>query len=165
MLRPACAALICLATVSGLPACGDDTTAAECGPSTVEQVDPRLYHLLPDTPAPSYLTDPPTSGPHISGLRMTGVQTRTLTGIEQVSTLELNIVIVQYGSRVPAEDRSRLEALAGDDITVAPSGRDDDKVIATGWMTKMTCVGASPDAITEFVSDYRKTSAAPGPGN
>lgn len=159
------AALVCLGSVLPLTSCGDDTPSADCGPSTVEQVDSRLYHLLPSSPSPSYLTDPPTSGPHVSGLRVTGVQNRALTGIEQVSTLELNIVIVQYGSAISADDRAGLERLAGDQVTVAPSGKDDDRVIVTGWMTKMTCVGASPDAVTAFIASYRKSSTAPGPGN
>lgn len=159
------AVLICLASLLPMAACGDDSPKAECGPSTVEQVDSRLYHLLPTSPSPSYLTDPPTSGPHVSGLRVTGVQSRVLTGIEQVSTLELNIVIVQYGSKLAADDRAGLERLAGDEVTVAPSGVDDDRVIVTGWMTKMTCAGSNPDAVTAFIAAYRKSSIAPGPGN
>lgn len=165
MFRAACIALACVGTMVGVPACGEDGSAAACGPTTVEQVDPRLYHLLPNTPAPSYLTDPPTSGPHIAGLRVSGVQTKPLTGVEQVSTLELNIVIVQYGAKISAEDRTALERLAGDQLTVAPSGKDDDRVIATGWMTKMTCIGANPDAIGAFVAAYEQASTAPGPGH
>lgn len=142
----------------------DGQKKGSCGPTVVEQLDSRLFHVLPDSPVPTYLTDPPTSGPHVSGLRVTGAQDRPLSGVEQVSTLELGVVIVQYGARIGRDDLARLVELAGDRVTVAPTSRDDDQVIVTGWVTKMTCRGVDRPAVDAFIARYSESSAAPGAG-
>lgn len=151
------------ATAVALVSRGGETRGS-CGPTVVEQLDSRLFHLLPDSPAPTYLTDPPTSGPHVSGLRVAGAQDRPLSAVEQVSTLELGVVIVQYGARIGRDDLARLVELAGDRVTVAPTSRDDDQVFVTGWVTKMTCRGVDRPGVDAFIARYGEASAAPGAG-
>ena len=77
------------------------------GPCT-ERSDPldpgSLQHVLPGSPPPSYLTDPPTSGPHQSGRLTGGVLDEPVPAPVQVGALEAGQVLIQY----PARGRDRI---------------------------------------------------------
>lgn len=144
----ALAALTCALLAGTGLACGDGDEAASCGPITVEPQDPNQGHLLAGAESPTFRTDPPTSGPHIAGLIVSGELDRTPTGLEQVSTLETGAVIIQY--RDP-DDRGALRPLAADHVVVAPDPELDSAVIATGWVRSMRCDGVDTAALEHFV--------------
>lgn len=144
--------LLCGGLLSG---CGGDGRAdpARCGPIVVEQIDPNEAHLIGGAAEPDYLTDPPTSGPHIAGLVTKGRVDRPLTDIEQVSTLETGAVIIQYDdSAVGGDAREQLRAMAADDVVVAPGRKLPTPVVATGWLRKMSCTEVDADALDTFVT-------------
>src|SRR5260221_10241892 len=78
-------------------ACGKGANATTgCGPAVRELLDGNLGHVLPGAPEPTYLTDPPTSGPHTPGVKPTGVATPPLERPVQGGALEAGIGPVQY---------------------------------------------------------------------
>jgi len=143
------------ALTSVLAACSRTTPTAACGPITLDQLAADEGHLIArSSTAPHYAQNPPTSGPHIAGLTVTGVPGRTLTGVEQVSTLESGVVLVQYRSTGRA-DRHRLESIAGDTVTVAPNGGLPAPVVATGWQRTMRCDRVDLSSLRKFVREMQ----------
>lgn len=148
-----------------LSGCGSSSAkeaAPRCGPIVRERFDPRsLQHVLPGMNVASYLTDPPTSGPHQPAPPVHGVQTRPIAKPAQVGILEAGDVLLQYHD-VRARDLAQLRKLAGDDVVVAPNpdvGRLH--VVATAWLHKQTCVGVDTRGLRHFIS----TRAHHGPGD
>jgi len=136
------------------PSCGrEERSGARCGPITVEQIDPDEGHLIGGAAAPTFLTDPPTSGPHTPGAVVAGRRTEPVPRIVQVSTLETGAVIIQYGASV---DPKPLERLVVEGVVLAPgTGFPDGEVIATGWLRKMTCVAIDIGALGTFIDTVR----------
>lgn len=135
-----------------LVGCGGPRAAATCTPVVVEQIDPNEAHLIAGAPEPTYLTWPPTSGPHLAGLLRTGVIDEPLSGLDQVSTLEAGAVIIQYRPGLGSSDVEALRRLASADVAVAP-GRDlPAEVVATAWLRKLTCDGVDQEALRLFIS-------------
>ena len=147
-------ALLLLVAACLVPACGTDRDdTARCGPLTVEQIDPDEGHLIGGAAAPTFLTNPPTSGPHTPGAGVVGRQREPVPPLVQVSTLETGAVIIQYGTAV---DPAPLEPLVGDGVILAPGNRIDARaVVATGWLRKMTCVSTDVAALRSFISTVR----------
>ncbi len=130
--------------------------AAGCAPAFQERLDSRsTQHLFPGAAEPSYLTDPPTSGPHQLGPPPTGAVTTPIPRPRQVAMLESGYVIVQYRGLSPA-DVSTLAGLAGTLVTVAPAvGALPTPVVATAWTWKVICGSVAPaslDAIRAFIA-------------
>lgn len=151
--RPARALLAAVVAAGALSGCGGGSDSV-CGPTVVEQIDPSQGHLIAGATEPRYLTDPPTSGPHVAGLVLTGRRDRPMSGIEQVSTLEAGVVIVQYRpADVDRRGRRQLEGLASGTVTVAPNPTLPSAVVATGWLRKMQCSGVDPEATRRFIDD------------
>lgn len=119
----------------------------------MEEIDPNQGHLLANAGEPEFLTDPPTSGPHIAGLVVRGVADHELTGLEQVSTLETGSVILQHRGLTPAE-RTELEAMAGDKVVVAEDPGLPAPVVATAWAHKMVCSGFDTEALEAFTGQF-----------
>ena len=148
-----------------LAACGGDGGAVtgSCAEPVDEELDPAwITHVLPDTPEPPYLTDPPTSGPHLATTPPTGVQEEALSRPLQVSILEAGLTLVQYRpDDVSGASLAALERLAGEEVVVAPNERLPDSVVATAWLLKMTCDGVDAEALEDFAEDAAARSAAP----
>jgi hypothetical protein len=143
--------------LGGLSACGDgggDTGSASCGPATREALDPQfLVHVLGDADA-EYTSDPPTSGPHQPTPPVGGVVDEPITRPIQVGILERGDILLQYLPSLPETDRTALEALAEERVTVAPNPDLDDPVVATGWVFKQTCSAVDADELEQFISDH-----------
>ncbi len=147
--------------VAILTACGSrDTSAPDvqsgdgCGPVTAERLDPSsALHLLPGAPEPTYLSDPPTSGPHLSGLPPTGVLPAAIDRPTQVLILETGSVLIQHRG-LTEEELTQVAALATDQVVVAPSPALPAPVVVTAWLAKQTCEGVDLDALEQFVGDH-----------
>ena len=121
---------------------------------TREPLDSRsTQHLFPDIPDPSFLTDPPTSGPHRPGLHPTGVLQAPIGRGVQVSMLEGGAVLLQY-KELTERQRTRLSSLAGGAVTVAPNPDLPAKVIATAWTAKVTCTDVDSGALRQFIRTF-----------
>jgi Protein of unknown function (DUF3105) len=133
---------------SSHPAPPAATGTTGCGPAFQEHLDPRsTIHLFPGAAEPTYLSDPPTSGPHQLGQPPTGAVTAPIPRARQVAMLESGFVLVQYRALSPAEVAS-LAGLAGSLVTVAPAvGSLPARVVATAWTWKQVCPSAGPDAV------------------
>jgi hypothetical protein len=125
-----------------------------------EAFDPSsLQHVLPGGREPQYLTNPPTSGPHVPGPQLSGVRTEPLDKPTQVGVLESGSVLVQYRD-LDAAAIASLSQVAGDQVVVAPNPDLPDKVVLTAWVFKRTCSSVDTAAIGEFVTAHR----GKGPG-
>lgn len=131
-----------------------DEAAGACGKVLSERLDPQSgRHLLPGSPAPEYLTDPPTSGPHRPGDHPTGVLPDPIEPPVQVALLEAGHVVIQHQDLDKA-DFDRVTALAAENVTVAPNATLPAKVVATAWQVKLLCPRVDVPALRSFVTTY-----------
>lgn len=122
-----------------------------CEPAREEPEDERSgLHVLPNAADPTYAADPPTSGPHVAGPGLRGVQAEPLRRVVQVGVLEEGKVLVQY--RPDGGDPAPLLALASDQVVVAPNPGLPSPVIATAWRHRLTCSAVDPTEVASFVA-------------
>jgi hypothetical protein len=139
---------------------GGSKASGGCGAEVREAFDPdSLQHVLPGGREPKYLTNPPTSGPHVPGPALSGVRTDVLDKPTQVGILESGSVLVQYRD-LDAAAISTLGSIAGDQVVVAPNPDLPEKVVATAWVFKQTCGSVDVAALQQFVTAHR----GKGPG-
>ena len=140
-------------------ACANGGDAGEggpsgCGPVIRERLDASSpVHLLPGAPEPDYLSDPPTSGPHLSGRPPTGVVGQPLDRPTQVLVLEDGGVLIQHHG-LDDGDVAALGELASDSVVVAPNPALADPVVATAWLNKLTCEEVDLEALRRFVAEH-----------
>jgi hypothetical protein len=132
---------------------------AGCAPAVNEHLDPRsTIHLFASAKEPVYLTDPPTSGPHLPGLPYRGALTAAIPRPSQVAMLESGFILLQYRD-LPADQTATLANLADNLVTVAPAaGPLPTPVVATAWTWKLECASVTPAAVTAlraFVTAHR----------
>jgi drug/metabolite transporter (DMT)-like permease len=157
--------LVAVLAFGVLPACGDDDgggSAGGCADEVRETLDPAsATHVLPGGVEPQYLSDPPTSGPHIPAPAQSGVFAQSFSRPQQVGHLEAGGVLLQFQpDDVTGADLTALEGLAGDRVAVVPNSDLDDPVVATAWLVKQTCQGVEAEALRTFVAAHRGS----GPG-
>jgi hypothetical protein len=118
-------------------------------------------HVLPGAPTPSYLVDPPTSGPHQPGPNIPGPERAPIAPQLQVGELEEGRVLIQYRG-LPDADVKRLESLNSDEVLVAPATAlpDHTKVAASAWVTHQYCTAVDVGALETFAKHF----AGKGPG-
>ncbi|MDP9019941.1 MAG: EamA family transporter, partial [Actinomycetota bacterium] len=158
-----------LAAVVVLAGCGADGSqeTTMCEPVIEEPLDPSsAVHVLPGAHEPDYLTDPPTSGPHLAGPAPSGALDSPLERPVQVQVLEQGGVLIQHRGLDEANVEA-LHGLAGDRVVVAPGPDLDHRVVATAWLRKLTCEGADVDALRRFVDSSvgRSPNEAHGAGS
>lgn len=161
MRRPSVVAALVLLT--GLAACGGDgASSGACAPVRREPLDRRAVHVLPGAEETEYLTDPPTSGPHLATPSTSDVRDEPLDLAVQVGLLEEGRVLLQHTGLSPT-DRAAVEDLAGDGVVVAPAASlpEGAVVIATAWVTKQVCAEVDVDLLQGFAAAHRDR----GPGH
>lgn len=132
--------------------CRTAATDGSCGPVTRERLDPAyLVHVIQDDADVAYDTDPPTSGPHKPGATISDVVTGPLSRPVQVGVLERGDILLQHTSELPQDQRSRLEALAGSGVVVAPNPDLPSPVVATAWTYKLRCTSVDVTALRRFI--------------
>ena len=127
--------------------------SSPCAAPVGDPLDPRsLQHALPGA-APTYATEPPTSGPHQAGGLAGGVVAEPLPGPVQVGALEAGQVLLQHRD-LEAAERSRLELLAGPLVVVAPNPALPSRVVASAWRTRQVCRSIDASELGRFISDH-----------
>jgi len=149
-----------LLVVVGLAAsaCGDSGSAGCI--EIREPLDPASIQHVLDPAAVTYQTDPPTSGPHLSGPAASGLLDSAIIPAAQVRVLEAGGVVVQYRDPIEVADvRSLLDATEVS-IVIAPAETLPAPVVATAWTWKLTCETVDLDRIQEFA--VARSAEAPG---
>jgi Protein of unknown function (DUF3105) len=132
---------------------GGGSASSACEQPVREELDPASFTHVIDPSTARFKTDPPTSGPHVSGKLPTGVVAEALPGAVQVAVLEGGNVIVQYRDLSDA-DRGEVEAFAGEQVVVAPNPDLPAPVVATAWTYKLTCDALDIHAVETFIADH-----------
>lgn len=130
-------------------ACGDSSAGGTCVEVREPEDPASLQHVL-DPDGVVFQTDPPTSGPHLSGPPVSGRFEAPITPAAQVRALEDGRVVVQY---TDAGVGARLAALADDpdvEFVVAPATALPAAVVATAWTWKLTCSAVDLDRLRAF---------------
>lgn len=154
LLAVAVAVALAVVTGGGLLLVAARSAAGACERPVQDPLDPRsLQHALPGAPPPSYATEPPTSGPHQASGLEGGVVDRPLPGPVQVGALEAGQVLLQHRDLDPGE-RTRLEALAGPQVVVAPNPVLPARVVASAWRTRQQCRAVDGEVLGRFVGDH-----------
>jgi hypothetical protein len=139
--------------LSGLTACGGGSASASCQQPIREELDPaHLTHVI-DPASARFLTDPPTSGPHVASALPSGVLFAAIPGAVQVALLEQGNVLVQHRDLAEA-DVAALEALVSNVVVVAPNPDLPEPVIATAWTYKLNCDAVDVAALESFIADH-----------
>ncbi len=146
------------AAANGVPTTegGDGAPAADgCRPEVREAIDPGTsQHVLgDDDTGVEYLSDPPTSGPHLVGPLLSGVLEEPLSRPRQVGQLEGGGILVQHRD-LDAAALAELESVAGPDVAVAPNPDLPASIVATAWLTKQTCDTVDVTALRAFVAAH-----------
>lgn len=128
--------------------CGDDGTAG-CV-EVREPEDPQSIQHTLDPGSVTYLTDPPTSGPHLSGPAPSGVLTEPLIPAAQVNVLEDGGIMVQYTDAIAGSDVAPLLDRTDAPVTIAPADDLPANVVATAWTWKLTCENVDLEALVDF---------------
>jgi hypothetical protein len=140
-------------TLTTVSACGGGSSSSACEQPIREELDPAsLTHVI-DPATARFKTDPPTSGPHVSGAVPTGLVDEPIPGAVQVAILEGGDVVVQYRDLTGA-DLDEVKLFAGDQVVVAPNPDLPAEVVATAWTYKLTCTALDIDAIETFIADH-----------
>jgi hypothetical protein len=133
-----------------------------CGPIRRQQAQPNsVVHVLPGQGDPAYVSDPPTSGPHVAIPRGQTVYREPLTKPAQVGILERGDVLLQYRpADVDAGGVAELEALAGQSVAVAPNPDLPEAVVASAWVHLRSCGRVDAAALRTFIEERQ----GKGPG-
>lgn len=151
--RAALAAVLAASTLGGCG--GSDSTASPCGPTEREPLDPAYLVHVVDEEGVEYLADPPTSGPHQQGPRVSGVVDQPIARPVQVGILERGDVLLQHDPSLSGPPLAQLEALAGGGVVVAPNPDLAATVVATAWLFKRSCAAVDATALRDFVESHR----------
>jgi hypothetical protein len=119
-----------------------------CAPAVNERLDPRsTIHLFSASQQPTYLTNPPTSGPHRLGPPYAGVNSAPIPRPSQVAMLESGYIILQ-SQGLPAAQQATLNGLVAPLVAEAPPVAPlPSPVVATAWTWKLQCGSVTPSAV------------------
>jgi hypothetical protein len=125
-----------------------------------EALDPNsTQHVLANAPEPTYLSDPPTSGPHQPGRELAGAVDEPLSRPVQVGQLEAGKVLIQY--REPLDDDTIDDLVALDErVVVAPNPDLREPIVATAWGNKLECSEVGLADLRDFVDSFVGRTAA-----
>lgn len=151
------AGFLCVALLAS--ACGSSGDGTGCR-EIHEDIDPLSVQHVLGAAEPTYLTDPPTSGPHASGPAVVGLFEEPISRPAQVRALEAGGVVVQYMAPLTDIDLRTLLDNNNVVIAIAPAENLPAPVVATAWTWKLACDDANLDAIRSFIA--RRPGDAPG---
>jgi len=145
------------------PGSAQPTTNTACTPTVKEDLDPAsVVRLLPNSPTPTYLTDPPTSGPFQLGVVVPTGSSTELTPAQQVGVLAQGGVMIQYNG-LAAADVAKLSTLAGAGVVVAPNSKLSAPVVATAWRKRQVCTRVDTASLQQFITVNSNQGPTAGP--
>lgn len=106
----------------------------------------------------AYNSLPPTSGPHVPWVIMTGIYQQPVPDELGVHLLEHGHILIQYSAATPAGEVARLRAVAlrfPADVLLAPYPRLRSGIALTAWGRIQILSHADTAAITRFITDLR----------
>ena len=139
-----------------LSACtGGSNGTSACGPTIRESLDPQsALHVLNPGDV-TYLTNPPTSGPHAVAGAIAGIQIEPLPAPIQVGILESGRVLIQYRDTI-----DQVQELATDTVIVAPNASIGAPIVITAWLHKMECTTVNIEELERFIGTNRNQGPA-----
>jgi hypothetical protein len=149
---------------------GDDSAASgptadgDCTFETFDALEASHVAELPEDY--EYNSVPATSGLHNPNTAIWNLYDQPVPQINYVHNLEHGGVVVQYGSKVPAQAIASLADWYQQDtrgLIVAPLAADleeedpalADQIVATSWTHMLRCNSFDEGALDDFVDDYR----------
>lgn len=109
-------------------------------------------------PHARYNSLPPTSGPHVPWVIMTGVYEQPVPDEVGVHLLEHGHILIQYAPATPAAQVATLRAIAlrfPANVLLAPYPRLRSGIALTAWGRIEILARPDPAAITRFIIDLR----------
>ena len=114
-------------------------------------------HLNPTDPAPSYNSDPPTSGPHAPSSAACGIYRQAPPDINLVHDLEHGVIVIHYDPETTSEAREDLENYArdrGSHVILAPREGMESPIILTAWTHLLRLDGFDREAMDVFYGEF-----------
>lgn len=134
--------------LAGLLASCTGNQQVVCEPIGTEDLDPlSSQHVVPGAEV-TYLSDPPTSGPHLGIPAPGGIVDGTLDPAIQVTALEAGSVIIHHDGEVDLDD---VLDLAADDVLIVESADLGQPVELTAWRTRQRCSAADRASVQAFI--------------
>lgn len=119
--------------------------------------DQGQAHLGANDPAPTYNSDPPTSGPHASSSAACGIYREAVPDVNLVHDLEHGVVVIYYNPETAAEVRADIENFArdaGTHVIVVPREGMGNPITLTAWTHLLRLPGYDRSAIAAFYGEY-----------
>lgn len=114
-------------------------------------------HLAEGAAAPTYNSDPPTSGDHAASSAQCGIYTQEIPDVLQVHNLEHGTVVVQYSPDLPADQIEALENFARSKqshIILAPRTGMDSPVVLTSWTRMLRLDSVDIDTADVYYDEF-----------
>jgi len=122
-------------------------------------------HLAEGDLAPTYNSDPPTSGPHSPVSTECGVYTSEVPDVTQVHNLEHGTVIIQYSPGLADSDVEAIGNFARSKpshILVAPRSNLSDPVVVTSWRRMLKLGVVDLDVLNVYYGEFVRTGPEVG---
>lgn len=117
------------------------------------------YHIpFIGTPHIPYNSVPPTSGPHVPWVIMTGIYTKPIPNELLVHALEHGHINIEYAPTTPATQVATLRSIAlqfPSDVVLVPYPELRSGIALTAWARIETLRSAARAAIITFIVDLR----------
>ncbi len=114
-------------------------------------------HLAEGAAAPTYSSDPPTSGDHAPSSAPCGIYTQEIPDVLQVHNLEHGTVVVQYSPDLPGDQIEALEDFARSKqshIILAPRTGMDNPVVLTSWTRMLRLDSVDIDTVDVYYDEF-----------
>lgn len=114
----------------------------------------------------SYPQEPGVGGDHAPAWTNCGVYTEPVSEERAVHSLEHGAVWLSYKPDLPAEEISKLAALAKTDpyVLLSPNKNQTEPVTATAWGARLSVPNADDSRVPTFINAYAQSPNAPEPG-
>lgn len=116
--------------------------------------------------AVDYPQQPGAGGDHAPVWTNCGIYTTPVSEQRAIHSLEHGAVWLTYNPDLPAEEVSKLTAVAQNEpyVLLSPVQDQTDPVTATAWGTQLPLQDAGDSRITAFINAYSQSPQAPEPG-
>lgn len=114
-------------------------------------------HLAEGEAAPTYNSNPPTSGDHAPSAAQCGIYTQQVPDVLQVHNLEHGTVVVQYSPDLPIEQIEALQSFARSKpshIILAPRASMGSPLVLTSWTRMLQLDDVDLDTVDLYYDEF-----------